>query len=184
MQIKYPEIGICGLSCRLCPMYNTQAESRCFGCKSQNRITVGCPFITCAIKKKGIEFCVDCSENKTCEKWRKHREVGKKFDSFKCYQKLEEDISFIQKKGISEFGKIQKKREYLLKEMLRDFNEGRSKSYYCIVATVLEIEELEKALSQAKKEACGLDVKGKSKAFHSILDEIAEKKGYCLKLRK
>jgi len=34
MQIKYPEIGICGLSCRLCPIYNTKAESRCLGCKS------------------------------------------------------------------------------------------------------------------------------------------------------
>ena len=69
-------------------------------------MAVGCPFITCAVKKKGIEFCWDCTENITCEKWKKHREAGKKIDSFKCYQKLEEDISFIQKKGISEFEKI------------------------------------------------------------------------------
>jgi hypothetical protein len=100
MQIIYPEIGVCGLSCRLCPMYNTEAESRCLGCKSPNRIAVGCPFITCAVKKKGIEFCWDCEENKICEKWKKHREAGKKSDSFKCYQKLEEDIRFIQKNGI------------------------------------------------------------------------------------
>ena len=184
MQIKYPEIGICGLSCRLCPMYNTQAESRCFGCKSKNRMTVGCPFMTCAIKKKELEFCWECKESKTCEKWKEHREAGKRFDSFKCYQKLEEDISFILKSGISEFKKIQKKREHLLKEMLREFNEGRSKSYYCIAVTVFEIEELEVALTQAKKEVCGLDVKAKSKVLHSILDEMAEKNGYCLKLRK
>lgn len=62
-QIKYPEIGICGLSCRLCPMYNTKAKSKCVGCKSKNRMAVGCPFITCAVKKKGIEFCWDCEEN-------------------------------------------------------------------------------------------------------------------------
>ncbi len=184
MKIKYPEIGICGLSCRLCPMYHTEAESRCLGCKSSNRMSVGCPFITCAVKKKGIEFCWDCTESKTCEKWKKHREAGKKGDSFKCYQKLEEDISFIQKEGVREFEKLQKKREHLLKEMLRDFNEGRSKSYYCIAATLLDFEELKKAFTLAKKESYGLNTKGKSKVLHSILDEIAEKKGYCLKLRK
>ena len=26
MKIGYPEIGICGLSCRLCPYYNTNAS--------------------------------------------------------------------------------------------------------------------------------------------------------------
>ncbi|MFO7677732.1 MAG: DUF3795 domain-containing protein [Thermoplasmatota archaeon] len=184
MHIKYPEIGVCGLSCRLCPMYNTEADSRCIGCKSPNRMAVGCPFITCAVKKKGIEFCGHCNESKTCEKWEKHKEAGKKNDSFKCYQKLDDNILFIQKNGICEFEKVQKQRELLLKEMLRDFNEGRSKSYYCIIATVFEIEELEKALNQAKKESNSLEIKDKSKILHSIFDEIKEKKGYCLKLRK
>jgi len=183
MQIKYIDVGVCGLSCRLCPKYNTVTESKCQGCKSPNRMAVGCPFLTCAVKKKGIEFCWDCKERKACEKWKKHREAGKKVDSFKCYQKLEEDISFIQKNGVSEFEKIQKQREHLLKEMLKNFNEGRSKSYYCIVATVLEIEEIKEALMRVKKESVGLDIKGKSKILHLILDEIAGKKGYCLKLR-
>jgi hypothetical protein len=174
MKIKYPEIGVCGLSCRLCPMYNTEAESRCLGCKSITRMAVGCPFITCAVKKKGIEFCGNCEENNICEKWKKHREAGKKFDSFKCYQKLEEDILFIQKNGIKEFEKV----------MLKDFNEGRSKSYYCIAATVLDINKLKEALSQAKKETNGLDIKEKSKVLHMILGDIAQTKNYCLKLRK
>ena len=54
MQIAHPEIGVCGLSCRLCPTYHTAGKSRCRGCKSHTRMAVGCPFITCAIKKKGI----------------------------------------------------------------------------------------------------------------------------------
>jgi hypothetical protein len=175
MQIKYIEVGVCGLSCRLCPMYNTDTVSKCLGCKSTARMTVGCPFITCAIKKKQIEFCWDCTENKTCEKWNIHREAGKKGDSFKCYQKLEEDILFIKSSGIKEFEKIQKKREDLLKEMLKNFNEGRSKSYYCIAATVLGIEELEDSLNQAKRKSETLDIKEKSKGLHLILDSIARK---------
>lgn len=146
---------------------------------------IGCPFIICAVKKKGIEFCWKCEESSTCEKWRKHREAGKRHDSFKCYQTLEEDISFIHKNGINEFEKIQKQREQLLKEMLKDFNEGRSKSYYCIAATVLELEELEEALTKAKKESDGIDnIKEKSKILHSILDNISLKKKYYLRLRK
>jgi hypothetical protein len=90
---------------------------------------VGCPFITCAIKRKGIEFYWDCTEHETCEKWKNHRNAGKKVDSFKSYQKLEDDIAFINSKGIGEFEKVQKTREQLLRDMLSEFNEGRSKSY-------------------------------------------------------
>ena len=68
--------------------------------------------------------------------------------------------------------------------MLQEFNEGRSKTYYCIAATVMEIEELEAALKQARATAENLDLKGKSKLLHGILDGVAAKKQYLLKLRK
>jgi hypothetical protein len=147
-------------------------------------MAVGCPFITCAVKKKGIEFCWECEESNTCEKWKRHREAGREHDSFKCYQTLEKDISFIEKNGISEFEGIQKQREHILKEMLRDFNEGRSKSYYCIAATVLDLEELKEAVARAKNESEGMDIKEKSKILHLILDAVALKNKYSLKLRK
>ena len=182
--ITYPEIGICGLSCRLCPNYHTETKSRCPGCKSEDRMAVGCPFITCAVKKRGIEFCWDCDEHGTCEKWRKHREAGRTGDSFKCYQSLEEDISCIQKNGVAAFEKQQETREQLLREMLEGYNEGRSKSYYCIAATVLKTEELQDALRKAKQQSGGLDLKNRAKLLHSILDEIAVRKNYVLKLRK
>jgi hypothetical protein len=183
MNIKYPEIAICGLSCRLCPHYHTEGPSRCGGCKTESRTCAGCPFITCA-QKKGVEFCWDCKEHETCEKWAKHRESGKKADSFKCYQKLEDDIVFVQKNGVNEFEKLQKKREFLLKEMLREFNEGRSKSSYCIAATVMEIGELEDALTKARKNSDGLAMKEKAGVLHAILDETARQGNYLLKLRK
>jgi hypothetical protein len=184
MDIQYPEVGVCGLSCRLCPMYNTQAESRCTGCKSTDRMAVGCPFITCALRKKGVEFCWQCNENSTCVRWKKHREAGKKQDSFKCYQKLEEDISFIREHGVVEFENRQKIREHLLKEMLLEFNDGRSKSYYCIAATVMEIDELQDILTKARQQSKDLQPKEKAKVMHSMLELISNDKGYLLKLRK
>jgi len=144
----------------------------------------GCPFITCAIKKKGIEFCWQCEESTRCKKWREHREAGKRVDSFKCYQTLEDDISFIKKNGVDGFQKNQKIREQLLNKMLKNYNEGRSKSYYCIAATVMQIEELNAALIQAKRDSSKLDIRDKSKVLHSILDETAKRKHYLFKLRK
>jgi hypothetical protein len=184
MKIKYQELGVCGLSCRLCPRYNTDAKSRCPGCKSKWRMAAGCPFITCAVKKKGIEFCWECVENKTCEKWKKHRAAGAKADSFKCYQKLNEDIVYIQEKGVPEFEKKQKIREKLLKKMLRDFDEGRSKSYYCIAVTVFAPEEIRSVLATADKAQGRMEIKEKSKMLHALLDKAAANKNYCLKLRK
>jgi len=184
VEIKYPEVGVCGLSCRLCPWHHSKGESRCAGCKSKFRMAAGCPFITCAVKKKGLEFCWDCIENEDCEKWKKRRDAGRKYDSFTCYQKLEDNIAFIQKNGLDEFERVQKLREELLKEMLQEFNEGRSKTYYCIASTVLEIEELEAALKHPRDAPEKLDLKGKARLLHGILDGVAEKKRYCLKLRK
>ncbi|MCW4031658.1 MAG: DUF3795 domain-containing protein [Candidatus Bathyarchaeota archaeon] len=184
MRIKYPAVGVCGLSCRLCPWYHSKGKSRCEGCKSKFRMTAGCPFITCAVKRKKLEFCWDCTEKENCKKWQKHRDAGKKFDSFTCYQKLEDNIAYIQKNGLDNFDRLQKRREQILKEMLQEFNEGRSKTYYCIASTVLEIKELQAALKQAKKAPKELDLKGKARFLHAILDNLAERKHYFLKLRK
>lgn len=184
MQIEHPEIGICGLSCRLCPNYHTEGQSRCGGCKSEYRMGAGCPFITCVVKRKGIEFCGQCAESAACEKWRNHREASHSHDSFVCYQKLEDNIATMQQYGMDAFAATQQTRERLLKAMLAQFNEGRSKRYYCVAATVLEIEELEAALLQAQEDSAGLAVKEKSKVLHAILDGIAEKQHYCLSLRK
>ncbi len=183
MNSKYTEIGVCGLSCRLCPGYVIKTKSRCPGCKTDWRLGGPCSILHCAASKN-IEFCGNCQDNGTCIKWHRHREAGKKYDSFKCYQKLEDDIGFINKHGLPEFRKSQKIREKLLKKMLDQFNEGRSKSYYCIAATVLKINELEKALAEAKNKSRGLDIKGKAKLLHYILDNIAAQNNYYLKLRK
>ena len=145
---------------------------------------VGCPFITCAVKRRGIEFCWQCPEQENCPKWRERRESGKAHDSFVCYQKLEDNIEFIQSKGVPAFVKQQQAKEELTSAMLAEFNEGRSKSFYCVAATVMDMQELKKAVDQARHESKGMDIKGKAKTLRSILDGIALKRGYHLKLRR
>ena len=177
-------MGICGLSCLLCPRHNTESESRCYGCKTESRMSAGCPFITCAIKKKKIEFCWQCDESEKCGKWEGHREFGKKHDTFKSYGKLESDIAFAHKHGIQEHVKQQQARAELLTIMLAEYNEGRSKSYYCIAATLLDISDLLKSLTEAKKTSEGLCIKDKAKCLHSIIDKKAKGQKISLSLRK
>ncbi len=184
MERGYTEIGVCGLSCRLCPAYHRETKSKCGGCKSAYRMGAPCPFHNCAIKRKRIGFCGFCDESATCPRWMKFREESKKRDSIVCYQKLDDNIESIQKNGLEEFEKQQITREGLLRAFLREFNEGRSKTFYCIAATVLSIDELESVLEKARKKTVGLDIAAKSEVLHSLLTEIAEDKKYFLKLRK
>jgi hypothetical protein len=184
MRIEYPEIGVCGLSCRLCPMYQSVAESRCSGCKGEDRMKLGCPFITCAVKRKGIEFCWQCPAGERCQKWHKHRMRGRSYDSFICYQRLENNIAFVAGQGISAFVADQKERERLLSLMLTGFNDGRSKSFYCVAATVMDVQEMTAAIARARDETAGCDLKRKSKTLRAILVEIAEQREYTLRLRK
>ncbi len=182
--IKYPLLGVCGLSCRLCPRRHAGGESPCEGCKSEYRMSAGCPLINCAVKKKDVEFCWECDSSTDCERWSKHLAYGRQHDSFKCYQTQERDVSAIQDGGVAKFETEQIEREQLLDEMLRGFNDGRSKSYFCIAATVMETDELKQALVEAGRESRELDIKGKARALCKVLDEIASKNGYQLKLRK
>jgi len=181
---EFTEIGICGLSCRLCPARYREGASRCGGCKSPERIKVGCSFIRCIRDKPGLEFCGSCGQSRGCGKWAKHRAYSKKGDSFVCYQGLERNIAFIRKQGLAAFEKAEKRRQALLEHMLEGFNEGRSKTCYSIAATVMEPEELERALDEAERESAGMGIEGRSRALHAALDAIASRKKYHLKLRK
>jgi hypothetical protein len=185
MEIKYPNMGVCGLPCQLCAMYHMESKGRCAGCKSEARMKTGCPFIRCAVKEKGVDFCWECDESLTCEKWNARRARAGRVDSVKCcHQRLGEYISFIKENGVGEFKRVQDSREKILRDMLDNFNEGRSKSLYCVAATVMYIEELEEAVLKAKKESEGLEIKEKAKILHLLLDKIARQKNYTLKLRK
>jgi hypothetical protein len=185
MEIRYTELGVCGLSCRLCPHFHTEGVSRCTGCKGESRMGAGCPLITCAVKHKGIEFCWDCDESSSCERWAAHRAAGRERDSFVSYAALEDNIASVRRIGVEAFIVEQRERDGLLREMLAEFNEGRSKTYFSIAVTVLDAEHLRSALREARLEAAGdSDMRTRSKALHARLDAAAVARGIKLALRR
>lgn len=183
MEFKYPATGICGLSCRLCPRYHSTAESRCGGCKSPSRTAAGCPFITCA-RKKGVEACADCKEGEHCERWKKHRESGKERDSFVCYARLEDNIAYQQEHGLEAFEQAQEQRCELLRQLIAGYDDGRSRSFLCIAATLLDDAAIQAALAAGSEIPADLKAGEKARRMRAILERLAGEKGLTLKLRK
>jgi hypothetical protein len=90
---------------------------------------------------------------------------------------------------LSTFIEQQKKRVGILEEMLRSYNDGRSKSFYCLAAALLSLESLEESLIMAdeiikEKSIETTDFKGKAGILKGILNHFAREEDEELKLRK
>ncbi len=183
-KIRFPEIGVCGLPCRMCTMFHIDGPSRCAGCKSPARMEAGCPFHACAIERQGVEFCGDCPAHESCSRWTRFREWRAKKDTVVCSQTLESDLEWTERKGLAAYDELQKERLRLLKKMLGAFNEGRSKAHYCFAASVLDVAGLKKILVEAEKRGRGLELKERAAILRALLDARADKKGFELRRRK
>ncbi len=147
-------------------------------------MSAGCGFITCAVKRRGIESCCECGERGSCERWARHRAAGREHDSFVSYAALEDNIALIEAEGIAAFDAHQQVREGLLREMLDGFDEGRSKTYYSVAVTLLDVDEVRSALGTARS-AAGPDagVQVLAAALHAALDARAAVRGVRIGLR-
>lgn len=186
----YLTIGCCGLDCGLCPRYYTVSGSKCPGCCGPDFFNKhpSCSYITCCVKKRNLEVCAQCDEF-PCSKFKSWLVSGGEYDSFITHKKANDNLRFIRKHGIERFIEQQRTRIKLLETMLKDLDDGRSRSFYCIAATLLPIIDLEKSLKEAKhkieaNKIMSNDIKTKSKILKEFLNNFAAKEGIELKLRK
>jgi len=188
---KYPTIGCCGIDCGLCPRYYTEGKSKCPGCLGPHFLEImgqTCSIITCCFKNKNLETCGECKDF-PCQKFDSEWFGKDAYDSFVTHKKATPNLNFIKDKGFEEFIKQQEKRIKILKEMLVNFNDGRSKSFFCLASALLPIQVLENSLDIAKKninkpEINKDDMKIKAKTLRDILQSAADKEGIKLKLLK
>ena len=90
------------------------------------------------------------------------------------------NLNFIKEHGIKKFIKQQKKRIKLLETMIKNFDDGRSRSFFCKAAALLDLTSLKSSLDKAvqKINADNVkpnDIKIKAKNLKEILNEIAFK---------
>jgi hypothetical protein len=182
---KYPTIGVCGLDCGLCPRYYTAGPSKCPGCAGPDfpRKHPSCSFITCCVKKRNLEVCGECPDF-PCPKFKSEEEYQqvKESSSYPPYRKVMPNLHFIREQGIEKFMQQQRRRIRLLERMIHDFDDGRSRSYYCRSAALLDPAGLENSLDAAARRIKADhvkpdDVKTKARILRGILDELALKEG-------
>lgn len=184
----YPTIGVCGLDCGLCPRYYTAGDSRCPGCGGPNFLNKhpSCSFITCCVKKNNFEVCADCSSF-PCSKFKPDKEI-QQFEgssSYPPYKKIMINLNYIRENGIENFIDNQKKRIRLLEKLLQDFDDGRSRSFFCKATALLDINSLEDSLMKAIQKVKShkirsTEIKIKAKILKDILNESALKEGIVL----
>ena len=188
----YPTVGCCGFDCGLCPRFYTVGHSRCPGCAGPNFFNKhpSCPFITCCVKKKNLEVCAECSEF-PCSKFKSDEEYQQlqESSSYPSCKKVISNLNFIKKRGIEKFIKQQRSRIKLLETMIKSFDDGRSRSFFCKAATLLDLtgltSSLDKATQKIKTDKIKQnDVKKKAQNLKEIINEIAFKEGVELVKKK
>jgi len=177
---KFSTIGCCGIDCGLCPRFHTKGDSVCPGCGGLNfkEKHPSCGFVTCCVIKNGLEVCSDCKDY-PCSRFDSERKGS---DSFVTHRKVFANLDFIKKKGIDCFLRQQKTRMSILMDFLAKFDDGRSKSLFCISCALLPLEKLQEAHGFMLCLSDLTDSKEKNKRLKDRLCMIADNLKLDLKL--
>ena len=175
--------GCCGIYCGLCPRYQSTAKSRCPGCKVLS-LTISCKLYNCCVKKKGLTTCAECADF-PCDKYAGFFE----WDSFVSHAVCRPNLERIREVGLEKWLQQQTEKRALLESVLANYNDGMSRSFYCLAAALMSIDLMKEAVSEAEaavSESGGdfSDAKAKAKILKSLIEDRAFGAGISLQLRK
>ena len=100
-----------------------------------------------------------------------------------------ENQKTIQKYGIEKYMEKQNIRINILRKILSEYNDGKSKNYFCIAVALLDInclnDSIKKVESKIKNEnIMENDLRNKANILKNILSECAEKNNIEIKLQR
>lgn len=176
---EHPSFSLCGLNCALCPRHRTEGGSRCPGCGGSdfNDLHPSCAIITCARKHGNPAFCHECGAY-PCERYQKPFPA----DSFITYQHVQTDLSAAREDLPGYLAQLEQRR-LILERLLKEADDGRSKSFYCLAATLLSVQALERVIGRIDE---GVPENRKERAvrMRTALLEAGKTEGVSLVLRK
>ena len=178
---KYPLFSACGLNCGLCPRYYTDGPSRCPGCGGEGFTSAhcGCGMLSCC-QRKGLGYCFECDEF-PCKKY---KDVDSS-DSFITHRNQFIDMEKAKRIGLSAYEAELNEKVAILEKLLESYNDGRKKSFYCLVVNLLDLEDIKAVVENIDKEAeSEATLKEKAVIATRLFNEIADLRGISLKLRK
>jgi len=157
---KHPSFSLCGLNCSLCPRYHTDGSSKCPGCGGIDFYLKHptCAIITCNKKHDNVDFCFECSSY-PCKRYQEPSKV----DSFITYKKVIQDTTEAKTDLDKYLNNLKKKQEILI-ELISNYNDGKSKGFYCLAVNLLPLSVLDCLMDNIKKNVIIRDINYKEKA--------------------
>ncbi len=143
----HPTIGCCGIDCGLCPRFYTIGTSRCPGCLGRDfeKRHPSCSIATCCFRKKDQETCAGCTDF-PCQKMKSWDQA----DSFVTHRVSLQNLRSIQRNGITRFMRQQEQRIRLLTHLLEEYDDGRSKSFFCLSTALLPVDSIVTTIDEVK----------------------------------
>jgi len=180
-QRKYASFSLCGLNCCLCPRFHTDGSSKCPGCGgiefSMKHPT--CAVVSCNKKHDEVEFCYECSSY-PCKRY----QVQSKVDSFITYQNVLQDQA-AAKIDIDNYLRDLQKKEDILVDLIANYNDGKSKGFYCLAVNLLPLSALDKIIGQIKAGGImDMQIKEKAKEAAKMINAAADSLNIELVLRR
>lgn len=170
-------IGCCGLYCGLCNKYQSNAPSRCVGCKLGEQHS-WCSIWNCCVRKNGFETCAECREIFDCAVFMRRKVVE--------WIPAADNLRQIKEDGLEIWLTEQIERHRWVERLLEDYNDGRSMSFYCKACSRMPIESIHRAIvdveEKFKRENIDeSDLKSKAKMVKTCVQGLAGKAGVNLK---
>lgn len=91
-----------------------------------------------------------------------------------------------QKIGAEAYRAEQEEKIHILDWLLKNCNDGRKKTFYCLAVNLLGLEEIKKVTEQAKSDEKfqEMPIKEKAACMAGQFQKAADRQGILLKLRK
>lgn len=179
---EYPLFSLCGLNCGLCPRYQTDGKSKCPGCGGLDFHLKHptCAVITCNKKHDTVEFCFQCSLY-PCKRYSE----PSKADSFISYRNVITDFKKAYREGIDKYKIDLNEKVRILEFLIKNYNDGKRKSFYCIAVNLLNLTDLRSIMEQIDKKISkqDIDMKHKIELIICLFESKAKKGNIDLKLR-
>ena len=178
-QREYPLFSACGLNCGLCPRYHTNGASRCPGCAGEGfaQKHPPCGVLSCS-RRCGVQYCFACAEY-PCKRF----DGADQWDSFITHKNQLSDLEKAKSIGINAYQAQLNEKVALLEHLLKNYDDGRRKSFFCIAVNLLELKDLKNVMNALDKQA---QAPLKQRAAFAVdgFTQMAKDSGIALRLRK
>ncbi len=122
--------------------------------------------------KKGLGTCIECEEY-PCDRYSRRGWGGDQWT-----RTAQDNLERIKKHGMEPFLKEHRERRLAVEELLDNYNDGRSMSFYCMACRLMPPNLIGQAVAELKQmvsdnQIDGSDIRAKAKALRAIIQDLA-----------